>query len=273
MRKETCCTINSSITSELKQAVVLPATVIGRRLALGGLAMGFILTSQLLSNSNPAHAGFDRYIKKKPLDPIETYVPSLFLTRDQYALIDSELTASAPLDERVDTCKELLREGPAGAMRDNMRSVARYVAEEFGADSKVGREATSALDSFIISVDSLDGALNAAKRSKKFSGPQVAATQAHLEDVLTSIDKLLATLPTSVLVRSQAIADASSINFQLPPDDIPKPAIFEVVVEEDLDATMVEEQDLQDSSTEVIDKEPEVIKEESAVIKVSIEDF
>ena len=64
-----------------------------------------------------------RYVKKKELDTIDTYVPSVLLTKVQYARVGPLVGSDIPVEDIAESGRDLLRIGPAASMRDNIKSV------------------------------------------------------------------------------------------------------------------------------------------------------
>ncbi|KAH7683721.1 hypothetical protein IHE45_05G201700 [Dioscorea alata] len=91
-------------------------------------------------NPEAANAGspFDKYVKRKKLDPLEAYVPVVLLTQDQFKDLEKSLEIEQP---KYDICRSLLRSGPAASLRVNIRAVAQYADD----DGK-GKIASNAVD-------------------------------------------------------------------------------------------------------------------------------
>ncbi|KAL8171249.1 hypothetical protein V2J09_023053 [Rumex salicifolius] len=107
----------------------------GRRLlSLSLLLLPFVQTPQY------AIAGgmFDKYVKRKKLEPLEDYVPAVILTQLQIQDLEKSLEDEQP---QYATCRSLLRSGPASSFRTNVRAVAEYAS-----DGGMGKVATDSVD-------------------------------------------------------------------------------------------------------------------------------
>lgn len=93
--------------------------------------------------------GFDKYIKKKALDPLVSYIPVLLIASEQLEYV--QLAAS---DLGGEETRSLLRKGAFVGLRNNIRSVGEYSSEICGkevAQTRVRR--------VFASLEALDGAL------------------------------------------------------------------------------------------------------------------
>lgn len=85
--------------------------------------MGLSLALQLLyacSVCVSCSRGLSRYIKRKNLDPLETYVPLVLEARGQ---LDA---SGALLAKDKDAARSLLRSGAFSGLRDNIRALGEY---------------------------------------------------------------------------------------------------------------------------------------------------
>nr|ABF94264.1 expressed protein [Oryza sativa Japonica Group] len=145
--------------------VAAAAGGIGRRaVSLAGVASWLTATAAGRADASP----FDKYVKKKKLEPLETYVPAVLLTQDQFRDLEKSLEFEKP---RYDESRSLLRSGPASSLRINIRAVAQYASS-----SGQGKAASDAVDECL---------------------------------------RLLQTVPSAVLDKGKAIADA----YRTPTDD------------------------------------------------------
>uniref|UniRef100_A0A7C8YHC7 DUF7880 domain-containing protein n=1 Tax=Opuntia streptacantha TaxID=393608 RepID=A0A7C8YHC7_OPUST len=69
---------------------------------------------------------FDKYVKKKKLEPLEAYVPAVILTELQIKDLEKLLESNEP---QYATCRSILRSGPAASFRSNVRAVAQYASD------------------------------------------------------------------------------------------------------------------------------------------------
>ncbi|KAL2653850.1 hypothetical protein R1flu_021978 [Riccia fluitans] len=140
---------------------------------------------------------FSKYIKRKKLDPLETYVPTILLAQSQFQEVDGQLDKEA---SKLADARSLLRNGPAASLRTDIRAVAQYAAES-------GNEggASTAVDQCLSALEDLDGLLLQASRSN--SAP-VEKMRQRLSTAVTALDRLLATVPAAILEKGKAVAKA-----------------------------------------------------------------
>ncbi|XP_008797406.1 uncharacterized protein LOC103712609 isoform X2 [Phoenix dactylifera] len=108
---------------------------------------------------NRAYAAnpFDKYVKRKKLDPLETYVPAVLLTQAQFKDLEESLDVEKP---EYGISRSLLRSGPAASLRVNIRAVAQYATD----DGK-GKAASDAVDQCLRALEDLDSLLLHASRN------------------------------------------------------------------------------------------------------------
>ncbi|KAL2545130.1 hypothetical protein Fot_14363 [Forsythia ovata] len=139
----------------------------------------------------------DKYLKKKKLDPLEAYIPAVILT----ALQIKELGKFLQVDEpKFADCRSLLRSGPASSLRVNIRAVALY-ASDAGNGS-----AFSDVDGCLRALEELDSLLLRASRND--SEASIKSMEMKIGTALDALDSLLKTVPTDVLDKGKAMADA-----------------------------------------------------------------
>ncbi|KAJ6994581.1 hypothetical protein NC653_017402 [Populus alba x Populus x berolinensis] len=105
-----CCALMSSSTTSTWQGQ-------SRR----SLLSNSLLLSHFLFVPNDAIAGsfFDKYVKRKKLDPLEAYVPAVILTELQIKDLEKILDVDQP---QFGNYRSLLRSGPAASLRVNIRA-------------------------------------------------------------------------------------------------------------------------------------------------------
>ena len=164
--------------------------------ALAGLAL---LPGLPANADNPAvQRGLNVYVKKKKLDRIDSYLPPLFLAKEQ--LIRVERIVDSPADARSQ-----LRSGSFSGLRENVRSVGEYVSREKG-DEQIGKKLVG---TFFGELEAADFALLSASRSEEGKRAElVSVARARLEGTITALDALIAELPQDVVEKSRSIADA-----------------------------------------------------------------
>ncbi|XP_031277281.1 uncharacterized protein LOC116135705 [Pistacia vera] len=166
-----------------------------RRLVSFSLAL-----SQLLFLPNDAIGGslLDKYVKKKKLDPLEVYVPPLILTQLQIKDLEKTLEVDKP---EYASCRSQLRSGPAGSLRVNIRAVAQYAS-----DAGNGKSAFNDVDQCLRALEDLDSLFLRASRND--GETSVKSMKAKIGTALNALDSLLQTVPSEVLNKGKAIADA-----------------------------------------------------------------
>lgn len=93
--------------------------------------------------------GFDKYIKKKALDPLVSYIPVILIASEQL-----EYVQLAAADLGCEETRSLLRKGAFVGLRDNIRSVGEYSSAICGKDTAQVR-----VKRVFASLEALDGAL------------------------------------------------------------------------------------------------------------------
>ncbi|XP_071717306.1 uncharacterized protein [Rutidosis leptorrhynchoides] len=170
-----------------------------RRQSRRSISISVILL-HFLSIPKEAVAGspFDKYMKRKKLEPLEAYVPAIILTEMQIQELGKTLEAEQP---QFAACRSLLRAGPAASLRMNIRAVAQY-ADEVG-NNKV---ASNEVDQCLRALEELDSLLLHASRNEP--GASVKSMKSNIGIAVSALDSLLQTVPTDVLEKGKAIADA-----------------------------------------------------------------
>ncbi|KAK9273694.1 hypothetical protein L1049_018504 [Liquidambar formosana] len=159
-----------------------------------------LILSHCLSVPNYAIAGsiFDKYVKRKKLDPLEAYVPAVILTQLQIKDLEKTLEVDQP---QYATCRSLLRSGPAASFRVNIRAVAQYAS-----DSGNSKTASDNVDQCLRALEELDSLFLHASRNDP--GASVQSMKSKIGIALNALDSLLQTVPSDVLDKGKAIADA-----------------------------------------------------------------
>ncbi|CAI7888824.1 unnamed protein product [Closterium sp. NIES-53] len=157
--------------------------------------------------------GLSRYIKKKKLDPLESFVPSVLLTREQLLLVQAVVDDQASSPEDLNQARALLRAGPAGTLRGDLRALTRYAAEGaaaglaytpggdgyFPGSPEAGAVASAAADRCLEALSGLDTLL----RLNQPDGRARMAKQATA--AVSALDEVLATVPEAIMAKSEAI--------------------------------------------------------------------
>ncbi|PKU79034.1 uncharacterized protein LOC110112467 [Dendrobium catenatum] len=174
---------------------------VGRRSA--ALAVLFLHCLSVSSKSAAAGSPFDKYVKRKKLEPLEAYVPAVLLTEEQFKDLEDSLDAEQP---KYDISRSLLRSGPAASLRVNIRAVAQYADD----DGK-GKAASDAVDRCLRALEDLDSLLLHALRNDPTA--TIKSMKIKINVALESLDSLLQTVPASVLDKGKAIADSYRVPY------------------------------------------------------------
>ncbi|KAG5018515.1 hypothetical protein AAZX31_06G051700 [Glycine max] len=177
-------------------AVSPPTWREGRRTVSLSLVLSHLL---LIPNRDTALASpFDKYVKRKKLDPLEVYIPAVILTEFQIKDLEKTLEDEEP---QFALCRSLLRSGPAASLRVNIRAVAQYAS-----DSGNGKTAFNDVDECLRSLEELDSLLLHASRNDPEAS--VKSMKAKINSALGALDSLLQTVPSDVLSKGKVIADS-----------------------------------------------------------------
>ncbi|PUZ42582.1 hypothetical protein GQ55_9G593900 [Panicum hallii var. hallii] len=187
-RRRRCCHVTAAALPPASDGV-------GRRaVSLAGVAAWLTTAVGRADAASP----LDKYVKRKKLEPLETYVPAVLLTIDQFVDLEKSLQFEKP---RFDETRSLLRSGPASSLRINIRAVAQY------ADSNgQGKAASDAVDECLRALEDLDSLLLHASRNDPSAS--VETMRSKISVALGALDNLLQTVPSAVLDKGKAIADA-----------------------------------------------------------------
>ncbi|KAH7574454.1 hypothetical protein JRO89_XS03G0298400 [Xanthoceras sorbifolium] len=140
----------------------------------------------------------DKYVKRKKLDPLEVYVPPVILTQLQIKDLEKTLEVDKP---EYASCRSQLRNGPAASLRVNIRAVAQYAS-----DAGNGKSAFDDVDQCLRALEDLDSLFLRASRNEQ--GASVKSMKAKIVTAINALDSLLHTVPSEVLDKGKAIADA-----------------------------------------------------------------
>ncbi|KAK9787744.1 hypothetical protein WJX73_009949 [Symbiochloris irregularis] len=138
--------------------------------------------------------GFDRYVKKKPLDPLETYVPTVLLAKQQLERAGDVMG----LDPKA--ARDLLRGGEFGGLRDCIRALGQYAQAE-----QTKSKADNLVQDVFRDLEAFDFILfEYSRRNEKVpledAGRKLKAASA-------AFDGLLATVPGPILAKAQDVAE------------------------------------------------------------------
>ncbi|XP_050365922.1 uncharacterized protein LOC126784502 [Argentina anserina] len=187
-----------------------------RRLVSVSLSLAL---SHLLFVPDYAVAGvFDKYVKRKKLDPLEAYVSPVILTQLQIKDLEKSLEGDQP---QFATCRSLLRSGPAASLRVNIRAVAQYAS-----DSGDGKTASTSVDQCLRALEELDNLLLRATRND--AGASVNSMKTQTNTALNALDSLLKTVPSDVLDKGKIAADSYRRSLEDVNVDISDPELKEL---------------------------------------------
>ncbi|XAR63662.1 hypothetical protein NMG60_11023685 [Bertholletia excelsa] len=143
---------------------------------------------------------------RKKLEPLEFYIPVVILTQLQIEDLEKYLEDDQP---QYGSCRNLLRFGPAASLRTNIRAVAQYAS-----DSGNGETAFQNVDQCIRALEDLDSLL--LRASRKDPEASVKLMRVKIDTALDALGSLLRTVPSDVLEKGKAVADA----YRVPEDDV-----------------------------------------------------
>ncbi|KAK9102445.1 hypothetical protein Sjap_019699 [Stephania japonica] len=166
------------------------------------IAIAFVV-SQWVSIPKYAVAGgiFDKYVKRKKLEPLEVYVPALILTQFQFKDLEKTLEANQP---EYSICRSLLRAGPAASLRVNIRAVAQYASDDGN-----GKAAFENVDQCLRALEDLDSLLLRALRNDPDAS--VNSMKSKIAEAMNALDSVLKTVPSAILDKGKEIAEAYKI--------------------------------------------------------------
>ncbi|KAL7185643.1 hypothetical protein ACSBR2_027567 [Camellia fascicularis] len=176
----------------------------GKRQLMNMLLLGAAIS--LPTADAMAGSILDKYVKRKKLEPLEAYVPAVILTQLQIQDLGKTLEINQP---QYTSCRNLLRSGPAASLRINIRAVAQYAS-----DSGNGKIAGQNVDQCLRALEELDSLFLHASRNDPEAS--VESMKAKISIALDALDGLLETVPSDVLAKGKAIADA----YRVPEEDI-----------------------------------------------------
>ncbi|CAM0871559.1 unnamed protein product [Alopecurus aequalis] len=169
-RHRRCCRVTAASTAPPSVGLAL-----GRRaVSLAGVA-AWLATTADRAEASP----FDNYVKRKKLEPLESYVPAVLLTQDQFRDLEKSLEFEKP---KFDESRSLLRSGPASSLRINIRAVAQYASS-----NGQGKAASDAVDECLRALEDLDSLL--LKATRKDTSASVETMRSKIAVALVALDK------------------------------------------------------------------------------------
>ncbi|ESQ50204.1 hypothetical protein EUTSA_v10002091mg [Eutrema salsugineum] len=161
------------------------------------ITVSLFLSRFLLPNDAIAGSLIDKYVKRKKLDPLEAYVPPVFLAQLQIQDLEKFLNVEKP---EFEACRSLLRSGPASSLRVNIRAVAQYAS-----DAGYSETASADVDRCLRALEEMDSLF--LRASRKDPNATVELMKSQLGTALTALDSLLQTVPSPVLDKGKAMAE------------------------------------------------------------------
>ncbi|XP_009790842.1 uncharacterized protein LOC107805847 [Nicotiana tabacum] len=161
------------------------------------VALG-ILLQWLLVPKDAGASPFDKYVKRKKLDPLETYIPAVLLAGVQIKELEKSLEVDQP---KYGDCRNILRSGPASSLRVNIRAVAQYASDDGN-----GESASNDVDQCLSALEGLDSLLLRASRNDP--GASIDSMKAKITTALNALDSLLKTVPADMLDKGKIVADS-----------------------------------------------------------------
>ncbi|XP_004303463.1 PREDICTED: uncharacterized protein LOC101300162 [Fragaria vesca subsp. vesca] len=185
---------------------------------LVSVSLSLVLSHLFFVPDNAVAGGFDKYVKRKKLDPLEAYVSPVILTQLQIKDLEKSLEGDQP---QYATCRSLLRSGPAASLRVNIRAVAQYAS-----DSGDGKTASTSVDQCLRALEELDNLLLRATRNDP--GASVKSMKTQTNTALNALDSLLKTVPSDVLDKGKVAADSYRSSLENADVDISDPELREL---------------------------------------------
>lgn len=153
--------------------------------------------------TDSGNRGLSRYIKKKKLDPIDTYIPTVLQARKQL------VKAGTVMKQDAQGARTLLRKGSFSGLRDTVKALG-----EFATDAGMPQDKASQLvSSFLSSLQTLDNTLISSLRSKT---PVPDSADKQLDQTVQDLDRLLATVPSKDVEQAQKLLDEVKAMFAEP---------------------------------------------------------
>lgn len=174
---------NIKVNSATSETQSIRRWHLSRREALSaavGLAAFFVTGAESGAAEAPERRGLSKYIKRKALDPIDSYLPPVLQARKQLVKA-GEIMGRDPA-----AAKTLLREGAFDGLRDNIRAIGEIAAQNNVAD------ATATVNAFFKALESYDFRLFEAVR---FGRPVADGTDHLLHQTLQALDRVVETAP------------------------------------------------------------------------------
>lgn len=194
----------SSDEHEVEKSQLCPSRRIAAQALLTAAFALHGLPGLAVEESNSGARGLSRYIKKKKLDPIDTYLPTVLQARKQL------LKAGTVMKQNATDARTLLRKGSFSGLRDTVKALGEFATEAGMPQQKAGQ----LVNNFLSSLQKLDNTLISSLRSKT---PVPDAADKEVEQAVQDLDRLLATAPAQEIEKAQKLLDEVKAMFAEPP--------------------------------------------------------
>merc|ERR1719284_468586 len=165
-----------------------------RRVALASLVVSPVLLRDQAARA--AERGLGAYIKKRRLDPLETYIPPVLAARAELVQL-KELIVGGDLAG----IRRQLRSGGFDGIRENVRAIGLYAAEE----ASQGAKAEAAVKAVFDALNDFDGALLQASRSS--SAVDSDALRGKAGAAIEAFDGLLELVPAAAKRQAEEVLE------------------------------------------------------------------
>ncbi|KAJ7518571.1 hypothetical protein O6H91_21G075100 [Diphasiastrum complanatum] len=151
---------------------------------------------------------FEEVLMRK-LYPLETYILPILLCRLQFKEVEGKLLAETPL---YADARSLLRSGPLGSLRTDIRAVAEYASEAGN-----GKVASDAVEQCLRALEDLDSLMLRASRDD--TSVTIDNMRTRLGMAITALNNLLGTVPAPILDKGEAMILEYTIAAEASPVD------------------------------------------------------
>lgn len=162
------------------------------------------LPSLAAEEASTGARGLPRYIKKKKLDPIDTYIPTVLQARKQL------VKAGTIMKQNASDARTLLRKGSFSGLRDTVKALGEFATEAGMPQDKAGQ----LVNNFLASLQTFDNTLISSLRNKT---PVPDTADKEVEKAVQDLDRLLATAPPQEIEKAQKLLDEVKAMFAEPP--------------------------------------------------------
>ncbi|EFN53088.1 hypothetical protein CHLNCDRAFT_58696 [Chlorella variabilis] len=162
--------------------------------ALAAAVAPWLLSGAAHADNDAVKAGLSKYVKKKKLERIDTYIAPLLEAKGQLVRVGRVMLQDPA------AARQLLRSGVFAGLRDNVRSVGEYASQRSNDES--GRELVRGF------FDELEGFDSALRQAQQREGEGLEEARKRLDGTVVALDKLLATVPETEMQKAQRVVEA-----------------------------------------------------------------